>query len=108
MPRALSKSSPFLLGRALCRAVAGEAGVSRGFGDWEVASFTVSGSVAQWQEVAASVEQEHRRAYQHGFTAEEVARMRAGVVAFMGQAERAEATAASDARFARVQVYCAS
>lgn len=39
---------------------------------WAVASFGVSGRINNWREVVGDLEQEHRRAFLHGFTAAEL------------------------------------
>ena len=39
---------------------------------WEVVSFSAAGQTDQWARVAAELEQEHRRAYLLGFTADEL------------------------------------
>ncbi len=39
---------------------------------WVLASFGVSGRINNWQEVVGDLEQEHRRAFLHGFTAAEL------------------------------------
>jgi zinc protease len=39
---------------------------------WQLCSVSVSGSSQNWQPLAAGLEQQHRRAFQHGFTAEEL------------------------------------
>lgn len=39
---------------------------------WQLCTVSVSGSPQNWQPLAAGLEQQHRRAFQHGFTAEEL------------------------------------
>ncbi len=39
---------------------------------WEVASFSAAGRIDHWRELAAALEQEHRRAILHGFTPAEL------------------------------------
>lgn len=45
--------------------------------DWETAYFTANGQVDNWAHLASLAEQEHRRAYLHGFTPEELERSKA-------------------------------
>ena len=40
--------------------------------DWSVAEFSVSGNIANWKEVTAELEREHRRAFLHGFNPSEL------------------------------------
>ncbi|WP_138223141.1 M16 family metallopeptidase [Nibricoccus aquaticus] len=57
------------LGDAL---VAPSASVDDFIPGWEVASFSAAGRIDHWRELAAALEQEHRRAILHGFTPAEL------------------------------------
>lgn len=48
------------------------ASVSSSLLGWELASFGVAGRINNWREVIGDLEQEHRRAFLHGFTAAEL------------------------------------
>jgi zinc protease len=56
--------------------VAPTASIDRDVPGWEVASFSAAGRIDHWRELAAALEQEHRRAILHGFTAGELERAR--------------------------------
>ena len=64
------------------------AGVSSPMRGWQLAELTVSGSIKGWTLVSAEVEREHRRAFQFGFTASELADAKAGFVASYEQSVR--------------------
>jgi zinc protease len=42
--------------------------------EWETAIFTANGTIESWQKLAAAAEQEHRRAFIHGFSDSELKR----------------------------------
>jgi zinc protease len=46
--------------------------------EWQTASLSVGGKIDDWRQVAAEVEQEHRRAFRFGFTATELKETKAG------------------------------
>lgn len=52
--------------------VAPAAYVSHPLRGWQLASFTASGRPVSWMKLAAKIEQEHRRAFQFGFTEAEL------------------------------------
>ncbi|MGC4071256.1 MAG: insulinase family protein [Nibricoccus sp.] len=56
--------------------VAPSASVEHFISGWEVAYFSASSRIDHWRELAAALEQEHRRAILHGFTADELERAR--------------------------------
>ncbi|MES2693669.1 MAG: insulinase family protein [Verrucomicrobiota bacterium] len=59
---------------------------------WQVASISVSGKIDDWKQVASDVELEHRRAFQFGFTSQELAVARANLIAAHEHAVRTSAT----------------
>ncbi len=63
---------------------------------WQIASFSVSGKIDNWQQVAAEVEREHRRAVLHGFAASELAEARANFITGYEEAVRTSPTWRSD------------
>jgi zinc protease len=72
------------------------ASISEAIREWHLAGLTVSGRITDWKRVAADIEQEHRRAYQFGFTAQELAEAKAGFSAAYEQSVRTSATWPSD------------
>jgi zinc protease len=63
---------------------------------WLVVALTVSGRIDNWKTYAAAVEQEHRRAFIHGFTQDEVDNARAALRLSYEQAVRSAATRPSE------------
>lgn len=63
---------------------------------WRLATIGVAGKLDDWKLVAADVEQEHRRAFQFGFTAHELQMARAAFAASYEQAVRTAPTWPSD------------
>ena len=63
---------------------------------WEVVSFSASGRIDDWRRLATDLEQEHRRAYQLGFSAEELKLAQAGMATGYEQAVRSAATRRSE------------
>ncbi|PTY07677.1 hypothetical protein DB347_05455 [Opitutaceae bacterium EW11] len=57
--------------------IAPSVSVARFVRDWETGVFTANGQVDNWANLASVAEQEHRRAYLHGFAPEELERSRA-------------------------------
>jgi zinc protease len=64
--------------------------------EWELAAIGVSGKIDDWQQVAAQIEQEHRRAFQFGFTAQELDVSRANLTSSLEESVRTRATWRSD------------
>ena len=59
---------------------------------WQVAALGVSEKIENWQQVAADVEREHRRAMLHGFSASEVTEARASFSGSIDHAVRSAPT----------------
>ncbi len=68
--------------------VAPSAALSPALPGWRIAAITVSGKVDDWRKVASDVEREHRRAFFHGFTANELRETRANFTNSFEQAVR--------------------
>lgn len=64
---------------------------------WQLCSVSVSGSPQNWQPLAAALEQQHRRAFQHGFTAEELRIAKIQFIAGYDAAVRSAGTRTSPA-----------
>ncbi|MBI5382182.1 MAG: insulinase family protein [Opitutae bacterium] len=64
--------------------------------EWRLAVVSISGKIDDWQTVAASIEQEHRRAIQHGFRERELAAAKANLLSSYEEAVRTAATRRSD------------
>ena len=62
---------------------------------WLLSSISVSGNAQNWQPLAAEIEQQHRRAIQHGFTAEELRQAKVQVTAGYENAVRTAGTRGS-------------
>lgn len=62
---------------------------------WLLSSISVSGNVQNWRPLAAEIEQQHRRAFQHGFTQEELRQAKVQVAAAYENAVRIAATRTS-------------
>lgn len=59
---------------------------------WELPAVGVNGKIDNWQQIAASIEQEHRRVFQFGFTTGELAEAKANFATAYEQAVRSKAT----------------
>ena len=74
------------------RYVAPAASVSRSLPGWSVAVLGASGKISDWHAFMADIEQEHRRAYLHGFTASELQLARGAYHTSLDEAVRTSAT----------------
>ena len=72
--------------------VAPSAGLVPNLHGWRLAGFSASGKITDWRQVAGELEREHRRAFLHGFTSEELAEARANLTNGYDQAVRTSAT----------------
>lgn len=59
---------------------------------WRLASISVSGRIDDWRKLAGDLEREHRRAFQFGFTARELAEARGALATMYEQMERSAST----------------
>lgn len=72
--------------------IAPSARINEGLPNWSIAGFGGTGRITDWETFMASLEQEHRRAFLHGFTAEE---LRLAKLSFVTSYEDAVRTAAT-------------
>ena len=76
--------------------VAPRASVSYDVPGWRVATLMAVGRMSDWREMAMALEQEHRRAFQRGFTDDELRIARVNWINAYDEAVRAAATRPSD------------
>lgn len=62
---------------------------------WLISSITASGNTANWRSLAAEIEQQHRRAFLHGFTGEELRQAKAQFTVALDNAVRTADTRTS-------------
>lgn len=74
------------------RYVSPVASVSQTLPGWSLALLGASGKIKDWHAFMADIEQEHRRAYLHGFTVEELRLARAAYLTSLNDAVRSSST----------------
>ena len=69
---------------------------------WELAAFSASGRINSWRALATAVEQEHRRAFLHGFTQSELDLARKNFLQYLAQNIRSAPTRRSESHAAEL------